>query len=98
MHFPQTNVWNVLLWNTTLIFADNTLSDSCSTLRVTEIDFQLKYAIFSTACSIVYKYCTRPINKHLCSVKFKDPLDTKHKIFKKKTEFINVMFKIGVYL
>ena len=24
--------------------------------RVTEIDYQLKYAIFSTACSIVYKY------------------------------------------
>ena len=25
--------------------------------RVTEIDYQLKYAIFSTARSIVYKYC-----------------------------------------
>ena len=46
--------------------------------RVTEIDYQLKYAIFSTAFSIVYKYCTRPISK------FKDPLDTKHKIFKKR--------------
>ena len=42
--------------------------------RVTEIDYQLKYAIFSTACSIVYKYCTRPISKHLYSGIFKDPL------------------------
>ena len=32
--------------------------------RVTEIDCKLKYAIFSTACSIVYKYCTRPISGH----------------------------------
>ena len=69
---------------------------------VTEIDYQLKYAIFSTACSIVYKYivynfCTRPISKRLYSGIFKD---TKHKIFKKKTEFINAMymFKIGVFL
>ena len=63
--------------------------------RVTEIDYQLKYAIFSTACSIVYKYCTRPFSKHLYSGIFKDPLDTKHKIFKKKkTEFINVMFHV----
>ena len=62
--------------------------------RVTEIDYQLKYAIFSTACSIVYKYCTRPTSKHLYSGIFKDPLDTKHKMFKKKTEFINVMFHV----
>ena len=47
-----------------------------------------RYAIFSTACSIVYKYCTRPISKHLYSGIFKDPLTTKHKIF---------MFKIGVF-
>ena len=33
--------------------------------RVIEIDYHLKYAIFSKACSIVYKYCTRPISKHL---------------------------------
>jgi len=52
--------------------------------RVTEIDYQLKYAIFSTACSIVYKNCTRPISKHLYSGIFKDPLDTKHMIFKKR--------------
>jgi len=51
--------------------------------KVTEIDYQLKYAIFSTACSIVCKYCTRPISKHLYSGIFKDPLDTKHKILKK---------------
>ena len=62
--------------------------------RVREKDYQLKYAIFSTACSIVYKYCTRPISKHLYSGIFKDPLYTKHKIFKKKTEFINVMFHV----
>jgi len=43
--------------------------------RVTEIDYQLKYAIFSTACSIVQKYCTRPISKHLYSGIFKDSLD-----------------------
>ena len=60
--------------------------------RVTEIDYQLKYAIFSTACSIVYKYCTLPISKHLYLGIFNNSLDTKHKIFKKKTEFINVMF------
>ena len=62
--------------------------------RVTEIDYQIKYAIFSTACSIVYKYCTRPISKHPYSGIFKDPLDTKHKIFQKKTEFINVIFHV----
>ena len=33
--------------------------------------------------SIVYKYCTRLISKHLYSGKFKDSLDTTHKIFKK---------------
>ena len=33
--------------------------------RVIEIGYQLKYVIFSTACSIVYKYCTRPIRRHL---------------------------------
>ena len=52
--------------------------------RVTEIEYQLKYAIFSTACSIAYKCCTRPISKHLYSGMFKDPLATKHKIFKKR--------------
>jgi len=52
--------------------------------RVTEIDYQLKYAIFSKAYSIVYKYCTRPISKHLYSGIFQDPLDTKHKILKKR--------------
>ena len=52
--------------------------------RVLEIDYQLKYAIFSTICSIVYKYCTRPISKHLYSGIFKDSLDTKHKIFKNR--------------
>ena len=62
--------------------------------RVREKDYQLKYAIFSTACSIVYKYCTRPFSKHLYLWIFKDPLDTRHKIFKKKTEFINVMFHV----
>ena len=57
-------------------------------IRELQRSVQLKYAIFSTACSIVYKYCTRPISNHL----FKDPLDTKHKIFnKKKTVFINVV-------
>ena len=59
-------------------------------MKVTEIDYQLKYAIFSTACSIVYKDCTQPISKHLYSGIFKDSLDTKHKIFQKQTEFINV--------
>ena len=54
------------------------------TQRVTEVDYQLKYAIFSTACSILYKYCTRPLSKHLYSGIFKDPLDTKHKFFKKR--------------
>ena len=33
--------------------------------RVPEIDWSLWYAIFFTACSIVYKYCTRPISRHL---------------------------------
>ena len=51
--------------------------------RVTEIDWNLWYAIFST-CSIVYKYCTRPIRRHLYSGIFKDSLDTKHKIFKNR--------------
>ena len=62
--------------------------------RVTEIDYQLKYAIFSTAFSTVYMYCTRPISKHLYSGIFQDPFDTKLKIFQKNTEFIYVMFNI----
>ena len=52
--------------------------------KVTETNYQLKYAIFSTTCSIMYKYCTRPISKHLYSGIFKNPLDTKHEIFKKR--------------
>ena len=32
---------------------------------------------FSTACSFVYNYCTRPISKHLYSGIFKDPLNRK---------------------
>ena len=55
--------------------------------RVTEIDYNLLYAIFSTACSIVYTYCTRPISKHLYSGLFKDPLDKKHKMFKNRLNF-----------
>ena len=47
--------------------------DTIRDKRVTEIDYQLKYAIFSTACSIGYKYCTRPIRKHLYLGIFKDP-------------------------
>ena len=43
---------------------------------------------------VVNKYCTRPFSKHLYSGIFKDPLNTKHKIFKKKTEFTNVMFHV----
>ena len=49
----------------------------------TEIDWKLKYAIFSTACSIVYKYCTVYTTNQQTSVFmgiFKNPLDTKHKI------------------
>ena len=67
----------------TVVFQFHSFMGSTRDKRVTEIDYQLKYAIFSTACSIVYKYCTRPISKHLYSGIFKDPLDTKHKIFKK---------------
>ena len=52
--------------------------------RVTEIDCNLWYAIFSTACSIVYKYCTRPIRRYLYSGIFKVPLDRKYKIFKNR--------------
>ena len=52
--------------------------------RVAEIDYRLKYVIFSTACPTMYKYCTRPIRRHLYSGIFKDSLDTKHKIFKKE--------------
>ena len=52
--------------------------------RVTEIDYKLKYAIFSTACSIVHKYCTRPISGHLYTGIFKDPFDMKHKSFKNR--------------
>ena len=55
--------------------------------KYSKIDYQLKYAIFSTACSIVYKYCTWPISKHLNLGIFKDPLDTKHKIFKKRLKY-----------
>ena len=60
--------------------------DTIRDKRVTEIDYQLKYAIFSTACSIGYKYCTRPISKPLYLRILKDPLDTKHKIFNNKKE------------
>ena len=48
--------------------------------RVTEIDSNL----FSTTCSIMYKYCTQQISKHLYSGIFQDPLETKHKIFKNR--------------
>ena len=62
--------------------------------RVTEIDYQLKYAMFSTACSIVYKYCTRPISKHLYSGIFKDILVWNKKTFKKDWIYKYVMFHV----
>jgi len=68
----------------TIVLIGNTEYVLSRDKRVAEIDYQLKCAIFSTACSIVYKYCTRPIRRHLYSGIFKDPLDMKHKIFKKK--------------
>ena len=61
--------------------------------RVTEIDYQQKYAIYSTACSIVYKYWT-PITNHQTSV-FRDILGSfgyETQNLQKKTDFINVMF------
>ena len=58
-------------------FPSNIYSFLFGDKRVTEINCQLKYAIFSTAYSIVYKYCTRPISNHLYSGIFKDFLDTK---------------------
>ena len=62
--------------------------------RVTEIDYQLKHAIFSTACSVVYKYCTRPISKHLYSGILRILSIRNTKSSKKKTEFINVLFHV----
>ena len=46
--------------------------------RVIKIDWNPWYAIFSTACSIVYKYCTRPIRRHLYSGILQDSLDRKY--------------------
>ena len=68
--------------------------------RVTEIDYHLYHAIFSTACSIVYKYCTIPISKHLYSGIIKDPFNRKCKIFKNRQYSLTLwfMFKIGVFL
>ena len=42
-----------------------------------QINWNLWYAIFSTAGSIVYKFCTRPVSRrrHLYSGIFKVPLD-----------------------
>jgi len=54
------------------------------------------YAIFPTVCSIVYKFCTRPISKHLYSGIFKNPLVMKHKIFKNRLNSLCFMLKIGV--
>ena len=53
--------------------------------RVAEFDYK------PMICSIVYKYCTRTISKHLYSGIFKDSLDTKYKM-------LCFMFKIGVFL
>ena len=68
--------------------------------RATEIDWNLWYAIFFTLCSIVYKYCTQPIRRHLYSGIFKDPFDRKYKIFKNRQnlKMICSMFKIVVFL
>ena len=53
--------------------------------EIRELQRSIKtYYNLSTACSIVYKYCTQPISKHPYSEIFKDPLDTKHKIFKNR--------------
>ena len=49
-----------------------------------QINWNLWYAIFSTAGSIAYKFCTRPISRHLYSGIFKEHLNKKHKIFKNK--------------
>ena len=65
---------------------------SKSEIRVTEIDSNLWYATFSTACFIVYKYCTWPIRRHLYSRIFKDSLDKKYKKKNFEIFFSNLFF------
>ena len=42
------------------------------------------FPLFLFPGSIVNKYCTRPISKHLYSGIFKDPLGTKYETFKNR--------------
>ena len=65
-----------------------------------QLNWNLRYAIFSTAGSIVYKYCTRPISRHLYAGIFKDPLDTKYLMAKNRLNswILWFMFKINVFL
>ena len=80
---PITTVLHISPWAEG-VSVTGTVTSAYQTQRG-KIHFWNIFEIFSTACSIVYKYCTRPISKHLHSGIFKDPLDMKHKIFKKKT-------------
>ena len=45
-----------------------------------------------------YKYCTRPISRYLYSGIFKDPFDSKHKIFKNRlnSKILCFELKIGI--
>ncbi len=61
---------------------------------VKEMDYQLKYAIFSTACSIVYKHWTRPISKQFCIQGYLRILWLRNKKSSKTTELLNVMFHV----
>jgi len=54
---------------TVIFFSDRDVKGKPRDKRATEIDYLVKYAIFSTACSILYKYCAPPISKHLHSKK-----------------------------
>ena len=83
-NFPDTLAfWEIPIFD---------IFDNCCHSLYTSNNWNLWYAIFFTADSIVYKYCTRLISRHLYSEIFKDPLEKKYKIFKNRRNVYMLCF------
>ena len=91
--FPNRQLHKSVLAAVLGPIAGSSISTRTRDKRVTEINWNLWYMIFSTAGSIVYKYCTRPICRHLYSGIFKD-----YKDYRVNSLILCFMLKIWVFL
>ena len=77
---PKPNIWSNVESNLQILVG---IEPRDKTVQCRDYK-RLEFAIFSTAGSIVYNWSTRPIDRRLYSVIFKDPFDMKYKTFKNR--------------